>query len=40
MADGMDMNKMVTKKIKLGEVPEHIVMLREDRKNCKITCVM
>lgn len=40
MATGMDMTPMITKKIKLKEVPENIVLLRDDRKNCKITCVM
>jgi len=40
MADGMDMTPMITKKIKLEEVPENIIMLRTDRKECKITCVM
>jgi len=40
MADGMDMTPMITKKITLEEVPENIVMLRTDRKECKITCVM
>jgi len=39
MADGMDMTRMITKKISLAEVPENIVMLQTDRKECKITCV-
>jgi threonine dehydrogenase-like Zn-dependent dehydrogenase len=39
MADGMDMTRIVTKRIELEEVPENIVMLRTDRKECKITCV-
>lgn len=39
MADGMDMTRIVTKKISLEEVPENIIMLRTDRKECKITCV-
>jgi threonine dehydrogenase-like Zn-dependent dehydrogenase len=39
MADGMDMTKIVTKRISLDEVPENIVMLRTDRKESKITCV-
>jgi scyllo-inosose 3-dehydrogenase len=38
MADGMDMTPIITKKIRLSEVPENIVMLRTDRKECKITC--
>jgi threonine dehydrogenase-like Zn-dependent dehydrogenase len=40
MADGMDMLPMITKKVKLDEVPENIVALRTNRKECKITCVM
>jgi len=40
MAAGMDMTPMVTKRIELDEVPENIVLLRDDRKNCKITCIM
>lgn len=39
MADGMDMTRIVTKRITLDEVPDNIVMLRDDRKECKITCV-
>jgi threonine dehydrogenase-like Zn-dependent dehydrogenase len=38
MADGMDMTQIVTKRIAIDEVPENIVMLRTDRKECKITC--
>jgi threonine dehydrogenase-like Zn-dependent dehydrogenase len=40
MAAGMDMLPMMTKTIKLEEVPEHIVMLRTDRREAKITCLM
>lgn len=40
MASGMDMTPMITKKIKLDEVPENIIALRTNRDNCKITCVM
>lgn len=40
IAEGMDVTKMVTKRIKLNEVPEHIKMLQTDRENCKITCLM
>lgn len=40
MATGMDMLPMITKKIKLDDVPENIVMLRTDRNECKITCLM
>ncbi|OQY22831.1 MAG: alcohol dehydrogenase [Anaerolineaceae bacterium 4572_32.1] len=40
MASGMDMTKMSTKKITLEEVPENIIALQTDRKECKITCRM
>ncbi|NLC68705.1 MAG: alcohol dehydrogenase, partial [Clostridiaceae bacterium] len=40
MGAGMDMTKMITRKISLDEVPENIIALRTDRKECKITCVM
>ncbi len=40
MATGMDMLPMITKKIKLDDVPENIVALRTDRSECKITCIM
>ena len=39
MADGMDMLPIVTKRIGLDEVPAHLEMLRDDRQECKITCV-
>jgi hypothetical protein len=39
MSDGMDMLPMVTKRITLDQVPENIVMLRDDRRESKITCV-
>ena len=39
MASGMNMLPMITKEVKLGEVPEHIVALRDDKKECKISCV-
>ena len=39
MADGMDMTRIVTKRISLDEVPENVEMLRDDRQECKITCV-
>jgi len=39
MADGMDMTRIVTKRISLDEVPENIVMLRDARQEAKITCV-
>ena len=40
MAEGMKMLPMMTKTIKLDEVPENIVNLRTDRKECKISCIM
>ncbi len=39
MASGMDMTKMSTKKISLEELPENIIKLQTDRKECKITYV-
>ena len=38
MASGMDMTPMITKKIALEEVPENIIELQTNRKECKITC--
>lgn len=37
MASGMDMTKLITKKITLNEVPENLKLLQEDRNECKIT---
>ena len=39
MATGMNMLPMMTKTIKLEEVPDNIVMLRTDRKEAKITYI-
>jgi threonine dehydrogenase-like Zn-dependent dehydrogenase len=39
MADGMDMVRIVTKRIGLDQVPENLEILRDDRQECKITCV-
>jgi threonine dehydrogenase-like Zn-dependent dehydrogenase len=39
MASGMDMTPMITKKVALPDVPENIVLLQSDKRNCKITCV-
>ena len=39
MAAGMDMTPLITKKIKLVELPENIVQLRTNRTDCKITYV-
>jgi (R,R)-butanediol dehydrogenase/meso-butanediol dehydrogenase/diacetyl reductase len=38
MAAGMNMLPMMTKEIGLEEVPDHIVQLRDDRKETKISC--
>jgi threonine dehydrogenase-like Zn-dependent dehydrogenase len=38
MADGMDMTRIITKKVTLEEVPENVLMLQTDRQECKITC--
>jgi threonine dehydrogenase-like Zn-dependent dehydrogenase len=40
MAAGMDMTPIITKKITLEEVPENVVLLQTDRKECKITAVV
>ncbi|WP_003542275.1 scyllo-inosose 3-dehydrogenase [Desulfotomaculum nigrificans] len=40
MASGMNMLPLITKKIKLDEVPENLIMLRTDRKECKITALI
>ena len=40
MAAGMNMLPMMTKTIGLDEVPKHIEMLRTDRREAKITCLM
>lgn len=39
MAAGMDVTPLISKKITLEEVPENIVLLQTDRKECKITAV-
>ena len=38
MASGMNVLPMMTKEIALDDVPENIVALRTDRKECKISC--
>ena len=40
MATGMNMLPMITKEITLAQVPENIIMLRTDRKECKISCLI
>lgn len=37
MADGMDVSALITKRIKLEEVPENLVMLQTNREEVKIT---
>jgi len=37
MGSGMDMTPLITKTISLDEAPDNIVLLRTDRKECKIT---
>jgi threonine dehydrogenase-like Zn-dependent dehydrogenase len=39
MATGMDMTPMITKKISLEQIPEHLKLLQTDRENCKITMI-
>ncbi|MGE5582578.1 MAG: scyllo-inosose 3-dehydrogenase [Bacillota bacterium] len=39
MASGMDMTPLITKKVKLEELPENIIGLRTNRSDCKITYV-
>jgi threonine dehydrogenase-like Zn-dependent dehydrogenase len=40
MAAGMDMTPMITKKVRIDEVPNHIRLLQTDKTHCKITCLM
>lgn len=40
MASGMDMLPLITRKIGLEQVPENLVTLRTDRKECKITALL
>ncbi|HED24318.1 MAG TPA: alcohol dehydrogenase [Firmicutes bacterium] len=40
MGSGMNLLPLITKKIRLEEVPENIIALRTDRSEGKITCVM
>jgi len=37
MADGMDMTPMITKKVKLEDIPENIIELQTNREETKIT---
>jgi scyllo-inosose 3-dehydrogenase len=38
--DSMNMIPLITKEIKIDDVPSNIIELRTDRKECKITCIM
>lgn len=40
IADGMNMLPIITKEIKIDDVPENIIKLQTDRKECKITCLI
>ena len=40
MASGMDITPMITKKVRIDEVPDHIKLLQTDKTHCKITCVV
>lgn len=40
MAAGMDMTRLVTKKIRLEEVPDNLELLQTDRDECKITAIL
>jgi threonine dehydrogenase-like Zn-dependent dehydrogenase len=39
MAAGMDMTPLITKKITFEQIPQHIIQLRSNRTDCKITYV-
>ncbi len=40
MAGGMDMTQMVTKRIKLEEVPRYVIDLQTNKENCKVTAIL
>jgi threonine dehydrogenase-like Zn-dependent dehydrogenase len=40
MASGMDMTPLITRRICLDDVPDHVKLLQTDKTNCKITCIM
>jgi scyllo-inosose 3-dehydrogenase len=40
IADGMNMLPVITKEIKINDVPGNIIELRTNRQECKITCIM
>jgi threonine dehydrogenase-like Zn-dependent dehydrogenase len=39
MAAGMNMLPLITKTVSLDEVPDNIIALQTDKKECKVTCV-
>ncbi|MDI3531068.1 MAG: scyllo-inosose 3-dehydrogenase, partial [Candidatus Atribacteria bacterium] len=39
MASGMDMTKIISKKISLDEVPEYLTRLQTDKELVKVTAV-
>ena len=39
MSAGMDVSKMVTKKIRLDQIKENLIMLQKDRDEVKITVI-
>ena len=40
MASGLNMLPLITKEIKLEEVPDWVVKLQKDKKECKVQCIM
>lgn len=40
MASGMNMLPLITKEIKLEEVPDWVVRLQKDKRECKVQCIM
>jgi len=40
IANGMNMLPLITKEIKIDGVPDNIIELRTNKKECKITCIM
>jgi len=40
MGSGMNMIPLITKRIKIDQVPENIIRLQTDRSDCKISCQM
>jgi threonine dehydrogenase-like Zn-dependent dehydrogenase len=40
MADGMDMTKISTKRIRLGDVPDYLIKLQTNKEDCKVTAIL